>query len=204
MADQPEIRTDRGFDRFVYFSDAVVAIAISLLILPVVDAVSDSKETQTAANFFDTNGSRLFAFALSFVVIASFWVNHHQLFESVKAYSTALLWLNLAWLLTIVFLPLPTELLAVKSVSEGFVRFLYIGSVFLSNATMVGLQVIVDRTPSLRRDPDAVPPPLAARLVTPGIVLVALIVGVAVPSIGLWAMFLMFLSGPLTTRFARR
>jgi uncharacterized membrane protein len=64
--DRSTVRTERGFDRFVDFSDAVVAIAITLLILPVVDAVSDSVGDQrSAADFFQANGDRILAFALS-------------------------------------------------------------------------------------------------------------------------------------------
>ena len=80
MAAEPDARTERGFDRFVNFSDAVVAIAISLLILPVVDAVNDAAQaaTTSAYDFFQENGDRLLAFGLSFVVIASFWVDPPQ------------------------------------------------------------------------------------------------------------------------------
>src|SRR3954447_26773370 len=129
MPAEPDVRTERGFDRFVNFSDAVVAIAISLLILPLVDAVNDSLGTEASAwDFLKDNSDRLLAIGLSFVLIASFWVIHHSVFEQVKTYSKPLMWWNLAWLATIVFLPLPTEILAVHSADEAFVRFLYIAS----------------------------------------------------------------------------
>src|SRR3954447_15101613 len=93
MPAEPDVRTERGFDRFVNFSDAVVAIAISLLILPLVDAANDSIEPGTSAlDFVRDNGDRLFAFGLSFLVIASYWVAHHAMFEEVRSYSKPLMW----------------------------------------------------------------------------------------------------------------
>ncbi len=146
MPDEPDVRTERGFDRFVNFSDAVVAIAVSLLILPLVDAVNETRAGGlSASEFFNDNGDRLLAFALSFVVIASFWVNHHSVFEQVKTYSPALVWMNLGWLFTIVFLPLPTEVLAVQSSADAFVRFQYIASVLAVSITIVGIE-LVDRS----------------------------------------------------------
>ena len=165
MPAKPDLRTERGFDRFVNFSDAVVAIAISLLILPVVDAVNESLGPDASAwDFLKDNSDRLLAFGLSFVLIASFWVIHHGLFEEVKTYSKALMWWNLAWLATIVFLPLPTEILAVHSSDEPFVRFLYIASVLLVSVTLTGLEISIDRDPDVRIDPDAPRPRWISRL----------------------------------------
>ena len=48
MARRPASRTEQGFARVVNFSDAVVAIAISLLILPVVDDVSQATGASAA------------------------------------------------------------------------------------------------------------------------------------------------------------
>jgi TMEM175 potassium channel family protein len=197
--------TERGFDRFVNFSDAVVAIAISLLILPVVDAVADTARTEdSAADFLRDNGDRLLAFGISFVVIASYWVAHHAVFEQVKGYSAALMWSNLAWLATIVFLPLPTELLAVEGSEDAFVRFLYVASVLVTSLTLVAIELVIDHSPDLRRDPNAAPPSLATRLVSPLLLVIALVVAVAVPPIGLWALFLLLASGPVGAWLERR
>jgi uncharacterized membrane protein len=194
-------RTDRGFDRFVNFSDAVVAIAISLLILPVVDAVTDATKGELSArDFFTDNGDRLLAFVISFAVIASFWVIHHGMFEEVKAYSSALMWVNLLWLATIVFIPLPTEILAVQSADTAFVRFIYIASVLALSCATVALELVIDHTPSIRIDPDTPRPSLAQRLVVPGTIVAALILGTAFESIGLWAMFLTALASPIAKR----
>jgi uncharacterized membrane protein len=201
-APEDSIRTPRGFDRFVYFSDAVVAIAISLLILPVVDAVSEAKaaEELTGVDFFRDNGDRLLAFGISFVVIASFWVVHHRLFESVRDYTSGLLWLNLAWLATIVFLPLPTEIIAVQGAADSYaVRVVYILSVFAVSVLTEALGLLVDRTPAIRRRPQDRAQPLRVRFVAPGMILVALALA-TVPAIGMWALLVMALTGPISKR----
>jgi uncharacterized membrane protein len=197
-----ERQTERGLDRFVNFSDAVVAIAITLLILPAVDAVND-RAVDSAADFFRDNGDRLFAFALSFLVIANFWTGHHRLFEHVRAYSRRLMTLNMLWLLTIVFLPLPTEMLAVHGDEETLVRFVYIASVLASSLAIAALGFLIDRTPALRADPETPPPPWQLRLLLPALIVVALVVAVAVPAIGMWAMLLLFLQAPLSRRLPR-
>jgi uncharacterized membrane protein len=198
----PGQHTERGFDRFVNFSDAVVAIAVTLLILPVVDEVS-TEGAGSAADFFRDNSDRLFAFALSFFVIAKFWFVHHDLFERITSYSSRLRTLNMAWLLTIVFLPLPTEILGVRGDEEALVRIVYISAVLASSLALVGIEVLIDRTPALRSDPDEVPAPVVSRLVLPALILAALVVSVAVPAIGMWAMLLLFLAGPLSVRLSR-
>ncbi len=105
MSPRPASRTEQGFARVVNFSDAVVAIAISPLILPVVDDVSQATGS-SARDVLDDNGDRLLAFVLSFAVIARLRVAHHRLFDRVGGYTSALLWANLLWLMTIVFVPL--------------------------------------------------------------------------------------------------
>ncbi len=106
-------RGQRSLDRLVNFSDAVFAIAITLLALdvrlPALDATSASPALgpQLAAlvpNFF--------AFALSFVVIGGYWVAHHRLYNFVDRFDTRMLWLNLLVLFFVALLPFPTQVVA--------------------------------------------------------------------------------------------
>ena len=127
----PATGTERGFDRLVFFSDAVVAIAITLLVLPLVDSVQKNK---ALSDLLNGQSDRFVAFLLSFAVIARFWVAHHGMFERIDKYTSALLWANMLWLASIVFLPFPTELLSVRSTSETAVRFVYIATVLANSA----------------------------------------------------------------------
>jgi hypothetical protein len=66
------MQSEAGCRRLVNFSDAVVAIAITLLVLPLFDSAS-SIGTEGLGKFFQDNETRLLAFGLSFAVIGSFW-----------------------------------------------------------------------------------------------------------------------------------
>jgi uncharacterized membrane protein len=192
------LRTDRGFERALFFSDAVVAIAISLLILPLVDLVSDGKVA--AGTLFRDHWGGLLAFALSFAVVARYWLAHHQLFEAVSGYTPKILWANILWLATIVFLPLPTEMLGVVDGNTRGVHALYIGSVLASSASLNLLHFLISRAPDVHEASlDA-----SSGLISTGLVAAALVLAVSVPVIGMWAMLLMLLTGPLESLSRRR
>src|SRR5918998_5814172 len=77
------VRTDRGLDRLVTFLDAVVAIAITLLVLPLVDVLPDEGGTVPLGDLLAEEARRFVTFLLSFAVIAQLWLVHHRLVERV-------------------------------------------------------------------------------------------------------------------------
>lgn len=86
-----------GLDRIIFFSDAVMAIAITLLV-------------------FDLNVPvivlpRIISFILSFAVIGIHWESHHRTFRNIKKYDRRLIWLNLLYLFFVVLLPFTTRLI---------------------------------------------------------------------------------------------
>lgn len=202
MPDLPDrLRSDKGFDRLVFFSDAVVAIAISLLILPVVDEVSSGNEN--VSELFDKNGGRLLAFAVSFLVIARFWMVHHEVFERIEGYTPQIVWANMLWLATIVFLPLPTEMLG-DGAADRAVRAFYIGSVLAVALALVLVNLMMAAAPQIHRDPDDRPMWYGGIAVSICIA-AALVIAVTIPLIGMWAMFLVALAGPVqSVLFERR
>lgn len=193
------MQTERGFDRLVAFTDAVVAIAITLLVLPLVESAREA-HPGPVVQFLRTNASSLFTFTLSFVVIAGFWRRQHRLFESVNGYSPALIWATMLWLFGIVFLPLPTQLLGGAVDDDRGAHALYIGTLLLT--TVAGLlQQWLIRSSSLKKPgADVV---LAPALVATGLMTIALVASVAVPALGLWPLLLLALGDPLL-RLGRR
>jgi uncharacterized membrane protein len=100
-----------SLERVVFFSDAVFAIVITLLVLPLtaeIDLPADGGET--ARQVWDM-WPRVVSFVVSFLVIGQFWIAHHRMFAQLRRLDHALIWLNLVFLLTVSFLPFPTAVL---------------------------------------------------------------------------------------------
>jgi TMEM175 potassium channel family protein len=104
-------------ERMTFFSDAVVAIAITLLAieLPVPSGATD--EELVAA--LREGWFEYLAFLISFWVIAHQWMAHHRVFRYVRRADAPLIGLNLFWLLLVVITPFLT-----KVITEGELTFL--------------------------------------------------------------------------------
>lgn len=63
-------------ERVVFFPDAV-AIAMTLLILPLMESVSEAPEQGDTAVWLNAHSSQVLSFAMSFLLIAVFWMAHH-------------------------------------------------------------------------------------------------------------------------------
>jgi uncharacterized membrane protein len=96
-------------ERLTFFSDAVVAIAITLLAieLPVPEGTTNRELLASlAANSLD-----YLTFVISFVVVGAHWRGHHQVFRYLGRVDQTFVSLNLAWLMIIVVTPFLTEVL---------------------------------------------------------------------------------------------
>jgi len=197
------VRTDRGLDRLVTFLDAVVAIAITLLVLPLVDVLPD-QDAIPLGELLAGQAGRFFAFALSFAVIAQLWLVHHRIVERVGSYDMPFVLVNLAWILTIVLLPFATEVAAVYD-DERLAIAVYIGTMTASSACLTVLNLMVTGRPHLRRHGyDGTEDDPTGALLTTATFVVALVIGVAVPAVGYLALLLLFLPGPVRRLVARR
>jgi uncharacterized membrane protein len=121
------------------FTDAAVAIALTLLVLPLLDIARGLTVTHASLHtIVQSHGDDFLAFAVSFLVIARFWRVHRRLYEALSHLDEGLIVLNLAWLFGIVFLPVPTALLvAAKNSMYGgaglyAINLLFIGLVSLA------------------------------------------------------------------------
>ena len=194
---------ERSLDRLITFCDAVVAIAITLLILPLVDSAGELGDLSIGA-LMDRMWPQLLVFGISFAVIGRFWLAHHRAFEHYIGYNTALLWVNLLWLLSIVFLPFPTELMAQGVATSPATVLLYIGTMVVTSAAATLTQWIVIRNPQLQapevRGTLSIWSPLTALV----LLVAALLVSQLVPGVGLFALLLMLLSGPVQLLLGRR
>ena len=107
---------EAGFERLIFFSDAVFAIAITLLALEIrlpVDA-TDLSDLQLMKSLMAI-WPKYLSFIISFLVIGNFWIAHHRQFRMITRYDTRLLLLNLFMLMSIAFIPFPTSILSENS-----------------------------------------------------------------------------------------
>ncbi len=108
------IHTDRlGLDRLIFFSDAVVAIAITLLALEIrlPPSAGQLSNQELLRQLVDIWPSYL-GYVVSFLVIGAFWIGHHRKFRLIQRYNSRLLFLNLLMLMTVAFIPFPTAVLS--------------------------------------------------------------------------------------------
>ena len=149
--DEPEVQLFAA-ERLAFFTDAVVAIAITLLALDLEPPEGDSWSAVVSSISTQANG--YIAFLISFFIIANAWVGHHALFRYVTRSDARLLWINLLWLLLVVVAPFFTRVIVddkvyyqVRFVGYAAVQVL-LGLVFIamvSHATTAGL--LVESTP---------------------------------------------------------
>jgi uncharacterized membrane protein len=192
------VQTDR---RLVSFSDGVVAIAITVIILPLVDSARSFGSGPTI-NFLTANVFNLEAAGLSFVVIANFWMDHHRLYKGVSTSTPALVYANLVWLAAIVFLPLPTVLIVDSPGHDPVASGLYIGTILIADVA-ARLQEFIIKRNQLSREPRPSTRALWANWTSTFLIAAALIIAVTVPVAGLYALLLILLTTPINQMIRR-
>jgi uncharacterized membrane protein len=115
MSDEERESGAQAAERLTFFSDAVVAIAITLLAIDLPVPEGDTFGLFWASVRHDDG--HYAAFLISFVVIAAAWFDHHDLFRYIRSTDARLRLLNMGWLLSIVLNPFATKLLVVSGQS---------------------------------------------------------------------------------------
>lgn len=196
----PGAAEGRSADRLVTFSDGVVAIALTLLVLPLVEVAKETEHTPVPTVLRDHLGDFL-AFTLSFVVVGLLWRIHHRLFDVIAQVDEWLLILNTFWLLGVVFLPAPTAVLTFEESSGRAAALLYLATLLYVSICGLLLDLWVRRHPELQRPGHAadIDRFLVRSLVTSSMIVLTMVVAVLLGEWGL--VFLCVL--PVTRRFTR-
>lgn len=189
----------RDLDRLLTFVDAVVAIAITLLVLPLAE-VGQELGSGGAEELLGEHGDDLLGFVLSFLVIARLWLAQHHTVSTLERQSPPVIWLLMAWTFTIVFLPFPTSLVAASD-HDATAKLLYVGTMAVSSLLLACIAYAIRADPTLR-DTDEKPALAPAIGVTIGFLL-ALAVMLAFPETGYWPLLLLLLVDPVV-RVVRR
>jgi len=94
------------------FSDGVIAIAITLLVLELRVPTLDPTNPGQLASELLHDWPHYSAYVISFLVIGVMWVNHHSVFRDIVRVDRMLMFLNLLLLLSIAVIPFPTAVVA--------------------------------------------------------------------------------------------
>lgn len=143
---------EKALDRLVFFSDAVIAIAITLLALDLtVPAGATDRELWHSVG---EHGSDYVTFLISFAVIASFWLFHHWLFRFIGRLDVRLSLFNLVFLLAVVAVPFVSKILG----SSGELTFGVVWYAGVLTLAGVSCLLMADRAIRGRLLPDGVTP----------------------------------------------
>ena len=132
-----ETHADKGleFERLVFFSDAVMAIAITLLAIEIkVPEIAIDLAAQELPQAIADLWPKLLAFFISFVVIGGNWISHHAMFRMLRRYDRRLLWLNLFHLLFVALMPFTTAVVGEYGILP-FAQVFYAASVAVTLLT---------------------------------------------------------------------
>ena len=98
----------RDLGRIAAFTDGVMAVAITLLVLNI--QVPQLEDGQSLGDALVDLLPSLGAYLLAFALVGRFWVIHHDLFERLRGFDRTLMALNLSFLALIVLVPFSAEL----------------------------------------------------------------------------------------------
>jgi uncharacterized membrane protein len=192
-----EVAAEVGYisaERLIFFSDAVAAIAMTLLAfsLPLPHIGSHASNEMVWDKVWAGHIDYL-TFLISFVIIANHWRLHHRLFQYVSRLDSRIITLNLAWLLMIVIIPFTTRLI---SGAGGFgIRFsIYAAIQVLTVLTFLLMSRHIRASDLLR--PEV--PPAGRRDDDAGLLTVAAMFAISIPVafVTQWAFALWIASAP--------
>jgi uncharacterized membrane protein len=190
----------RDLERFLTFVDAVVAIAITLLVLPLVDLSSELSDGTTARELLHDHKGQIGAFVLGFLVIARLWLIQHHAFRPIVAMNDRIAHVMVFWMLSIVVLPFGTSLLA-STGSQPTTKLIYFGAIGVSTIMIALVKEVVARNPAFAEPgTDVDPIGTWANVVLLGL---GLALSLLVPALSYWPLVLL-LTQTTVTKLLRR
>ncbi|SIR90255.1 TMEM175 family protein [Williamsia sterculiae] len=202
MPESGRRRSTEGLRRLITFCDAVVAIALTLLVLPLVDVVDELHRNSVTVIIHD-HSNELVGFLISFAVIWELWRNHHAIMENFASYDGVLFNLHALWILTIVVLPFATALISGPDSHWSNVSYMVLLFISISTLSVIGWwgrhhRELLDTGTEVQWWVDH-----GLDIGTNVTLAIAIIVAVAFPSTGMWPILLMFTAGLINAWVAR-
>ena len=177
-----EERQVLGLERLVFFSDAVMAIAITLLVIDIkVPEVSIGELPDALAKLTP----RLVSFFISFAVVSIYWRSHHWYFSVIRRCDAPLIALNLVFLLCIALMPFVAGLLGQYGI-QPLVVMIYGGAVAATGFAICAMWWYASRGHRLV-DPDLDSGWIRARTAVTLVVPCLFLVSIPVSALNAWA-----------------
>ena len=184
----------RVSDRLIIFTDATIAISMTLLIVPLMEKSSELINT-TASQFLEENAKLCGSFVLSFWIIASRWLRHDNMFAYIEGHVPANFMLfTIPWLLSITFMPVATSLFVINDNAQDRGKYgVYLGTLLMNYTISIAMSSIV------YRENKKFPPEILLESIISTILCgLGLLVAMLVPSTGNYIPLLMFFAHPAT------
>ena len=105
-----ELKKEFQLERLILFSDAVFAIAITLLVIEIkIPEIHEKPVTDNAVlHKLAELIPKFVGFLVSFLLIGQYWIVHHRMFSFVINFTDRLIWLNILFLFAIALMPFST------------------------------------------------------------------------------------------------
>ncbi len=124
------------FERLSFFSDGVFAIAITLLVIEIKVPVIHGATNETLLHSLSEMSLKFLGFLISFGIVGHYWSVHHRIFGYVEKHNSTLVWINLAFLCSVVLLPFSSGMMGEYSSDLN----LYVPyAVYVANICLTGL-----------------------------------------------------------------
>jgi uncharacterized membrane protein len=132
-----ELKKEFQLERLILFSDAVFAIAITLLVIEIKipelphDVVTDQALLEALGHLIP----KFIGFLVSFLLIGQYWIVHHRLFGYVINFNGPLIWLNILFLLAVALMPFSTGFYSEYVRSHTYTPVIF----YTANIALLGL-----------------------------------------------------------------
>jgi len=175
---------DQQVERLTFFSDAVFAISMTLLVIdikvpePAVD--TDAAWLQALADLIP----HFVGFVLTFYVVGALWAAHHRTFGRLGHYDPGIVWPNLTLLMMVAFIPFPTALMSTHF-TDRVPQMFYAITLIVAGLCQYRLLKRALQAPYLYPDvtEDDVAVAIRRSLGMPGMALVALLLAIRWPGL---------------------
>ena len=111
-------------ERLVMYSDAIMAVVATLLVLGIAVPEDHKFSEEGLLSFLLKIRQDIGAYALSFLIVTGYWMQHHAIFLFLHHANRLFTWLNFVFLFFVTLIPFVTKLLAVYR-QDAFVVLIY-------------------------------------------------------------------------------